>query len=238
MRPSESAEERGVVPVPLSGSGFTLVEMLLVIAIIAVIAALAMPAVSNAHTAANRVKSLSNIRQLGAAHLAYAGDHDGGLPPLSESMVPGTSQTKGPWWPDLILPYLGYPSNYADKHRTQQKQFPDVYYNPLVKNHFPWTDFGVNRFIYYYGGVSFKLARIPNLHTIMLMDAGKPGSSYEGDWMLGGDVISNPSGANLAPRKDNKLSVVYFDGSAEVITRQYFIENSLKMAGPNYGLGQ
>lgn len=217
---------------------FTLVEMLVVIAIIAVLAALAVPAASKAITTANRAKSLSNIRQLGTAHLAYANDHDGGLPPLSAGMVPGTPITQGPWWVDLILPYLGYPADYADQHRGSPQEFPDVYYNPLVKTHFPWTDFGVNRFVYYTGGISFKLVRIPNLHTIMLMDAGVPGAPYEGGWMVELSTLSAPTEANVAPRKDNKLSLIYFDGSAEVITRQYFIDNASQLTGPNFGLGQ
>ncbi len=51
---------------------FTLIEMLVVIAIIALLAAMIVPTVSNALTNAQRTKSLSNLRQIGLGLTAYA----------------------------------------------------------------------------------------------------------------------------------------------------------------------
>jgi prepilin-type N-terminal cleavage/methylation domain-containing protein len=60
--------------------GFTLVELLVVIAVIAILAALLLPALSGAKERARRAACLNNIRQfIFAAHL-YAGDHDDLLP--------------------------------------------------------------------------------------------------------------------------------------------------------------
>ena len=56
-------------------TGFTLVELLVVIAIIAVIAALLLTALSSANLRAHQAQCLSNARQLGITGLIYAGDN-------------------------------------------------------------------------------------------------------------------------------------------------------------------
>lgn len=56
---------------------FTLIEMLVVIAVIAVCGSLLLPAVARAKSSAHRAKCVSNLRQLGFAGLMYADDNEG-----------------------------------------------------------------------------------------------------------------------------------------------------------------
>jgi prepilin-type N-terminal cleavage/methylation domain-containing protein/prepilin-type processing-associated H-X9-DG protein len=69
-------------------SGFTLVEMLVVIAIIAILAALIMYAVSSAKLRALRAQCISNVRQLGIIGLMYA-DDNGKHPGYDDASYPG-----------------------------------------------------------------------------------------------------------------------------------------------------
>lgn len=55
---------------------FTLVELLVVIAVIAVLASLLLPALRSAKVSAKRAKCVSNLRQLGLAAQLYWGDND------------------------------------------------------------------------------------------------------------------------------------------------------------------
>src|SRR4051812_45734905 len=63
-------------------SGFTLVELLVVIGIIAILIAILLPALGNAQSAARRVQCQSNLRQLGQSLYAYANENHGWLVPV------------------------------------------------------------------------------------------------------------------------------------------------------------
>ncbi len=60
---------------------FTLIELLVVIAIIAILAAILFPVFAQAREAAKSTTCLSNMRQLGLAHITYTADNDGTFAP-------------------------------------------------------------------------------------------------------------------------------------------------------------
>ncbi|HCE44096.1 MAG TPA: hypothetical protein DET40_11155 [Lentisphaeria bacterium] len=76
-----------LIELPAAGrrktSVFTLIELLVVIAIIAILAALLLPALKNAKESAWAILCKSNMKQLSAACLMYAGDHNEYFPPVT-----------------------------------------------------------------------------------------------------------------------------------------------------------
>jgi prepilin-type N-terminal cleavage/methylation domain-containing protein len=83
-------------------AAFTLVELLTVIAIIGVLAAIIIPVVGSVRTSAKRSLCVSNLRQVGVAILAFAGDNQGRLPRSSH----GYGQEPNSWI-NTLRPYLG-----------------------------------------------------------------------------------------------------------------------------------
>lgn len=89
-------------------AAFTLIELLVTISIIAILAALLLPAIGSVRERANTVKCSSNLRQIGAALLAFAAEHNG-LMPLAGDTIPfgSVGATGQPGWTEQIDTYIG-----------------------------------------------------------------------------------------------------------------------------------
>src|SRR4051794_15411961 len=95
-----------------SATGFTLVELLVVVALIIILAALLFPVFSQARESSRKARCLTNLKQISTAVLMYAGDCDDTLPydVTRWDPVPATDPCS-PWNPTHRLeaklwPYL------------------------------------------------------------------------------------------------------------------------------------
>lgn len=81
--------------------GFTLLELLTVVAIIAVLCSILVPALQGVRKSAQQVSCASNMRQIGSALLLYAAANDNKLPETSHTAAVGKS------WIYTLSDYLG-----------------------------------------------------------------------------------------------------------------------------------
>lgn len=84
-------------------TAFTLVELLVVIAVIGLLAALLLPALALAKSSAKRTVCLGNVRQIGLAIRLYADDHGDQLNYYTNDVYYA--------YKDCLLPYLGQNRN-------------------------------------------------------------------------------------------------------------------------------
>ena len=118
---------------PYRNAGFTLVEVLVVIAIIAVLAALLLPVASRVMEKSRRAKCATHLQSLTKGVLLYMGEHGGKIPYVSYQ-APGAMGYGQIPWGRAIAPYLD--TQWTDDQwrnwtsSTARRGLPDIYYCP------------------------------------------------------------------------------------------------------------
>ncbi len=201
-------------------NGFTLTEILVVIAIVGGLAALLVPAVKNSMDSGKQAKGLSNLKQIGALALSYASENGGRLPL-------GYTEGYGSRFGLVLAEYTGWVNENG-------KRLPDIFYDPTVKpnREHPWGSLGVNISIVLrdqycvalYGHTNgISLINIPQPSTkVIVAGAIDPGiQKYDSSWYLdgggfaqtgvgGGDYFAYPD-----PRYGGKAGCLFADGHVE-----------------------
>lgn len=117
-------------PNPRSGcylrkAGFTVLEMLVVIAVIGILAAMLWPVINSASESSNAAKCLGNLRQIASIMNLYISDNNGSIPPGRNGVNTGADT-----WYSNLTPYADLGKS-NDKEVSQMNAAEQFAYNEL-----------------------------------------------------------------------------------------------------------
>lgn len=144
--------------------GFTLVELLTVIAIIGILTAIVIPVVSNVRATARRSACTSNLRQIGVAIHLFVQDNRGLLPVATDFGtdpfgIKGAGNAGWYGWTHYTHPYVGK----IDANKSNL-YCPDILNTiPVTDSYANYTGYGYNKYL---GKVSNGVATLKRLAEI------------------------------------------------------------------------
>ncbi len=184
---------------------YTLIEMMAAVAVVALCASLIIPGFETMRERAQRTACLSNLRQIGAASMAYHADNG--------AILPWYTQAGGYWW-NALAPYIG-------AHRRVFRCPADTGFDdPAIDRtiSYGWNykltghgDSGVNPNDF------VRVAAYPRPGQVPVASDG-PGGAMSGQEDCWGYIDERPEHTADPKRHDGKAGVLYLDGHVDILS--------------------
>ena len=203
----------------LQRKAFTLIELLLVIAIIAILAALLLPALNRSKEMAKSLSCINNLKQQGFVFYCYSDDYNGNLPLFY------TPSNTGTHWPATLLRYSSpdignlFLCPAMPVYGTFQQDAKKTAESDPTNAAFKYTQYGFNRGLAEMNGTSLqakKFSRVRNsASTILLADDYTVSYMSRGYYLLMQYYWTTGSFGLLDARHSGSVNVLWVDGHAQ-----------------------
>lgn len=217
--------------------GFTLIELVVVIAIIAILAAILLPVLARAKAKALRISCLSNLRQIGMDFQIYTDEHNDVFPPHRNVLLPdGSAQATDTaathdWWGTILEEKSYDVQNYLG-NRSNMSYTNTVFHDPVLTG--PITTYGqtwhwsfdVNFVGYGYNG--FFLGCHP-YDPAPSVTAG--GTSFTGDITFKRSAVRHPTDCMLIADKNPRPDGGILDYSSSLWFPTAYMDPNAGKAG-------
>lgn len=215
----------------LRNRGFTLTEVLVVIAITAILAAVVLTVTRRAMSSARSAQCINNLRDIGVAALAYTAENNGCLPPLCQldygsAWSPAAANR---WWPSFLAG-SDSPSKQLVYETWRCPESPDYDFQ-VVSNHVVYSSYTALKPVITFitadnpqGGM--RLSQIRNPQKVwMFGDGGRPVGAADSNRYLTVAAIerygknwATPNRAALRHKGGTHAHYVACDGHVETLT--------------------
>lgn len=220
--PSPSASRQ---PGQSGDKGFTLLELLIAVAIVGILAALIASNWPHLRLLTQRSTALNNMRAIGAAFHMFASEHDGALP----KRTTGSADR----WPQTLADYLDDIKVYASIGDTNVDRFDRDKLLSNTRNNTSYIMNGYNDVgAYQNSGVEVRISQITHPAQVILLGTPKAGSTHFYMDMLEGQNGNHIDVLNLE-LYDNGSNYLFADGSARFIKKSDY-SHQMWLVNPDF----
>ena len=220
--------------------GFTLIEILVVIAIIAILAAMLFPVFARARESARKTSCQSNLKQIGLAALQYSQDYDEKVMPLGYIYGGKTYYWWGSWNGVMLDKSASMLQPYMKNTQIQAcPSFDNVDRTALGLTGYAYNDAYLHP-SWFGGKSSVSLAAIEDVARTAFMADSARIDFVDGKTLQANTFLTPPSQTYpaLHGRHNGTANVLWADGHVKAVQPKYRAQSGFPYNAENYQRAQ